>query len=736
DGPDFHGADVAWGEGFTGTGEIIAVVDSGIDPDSPEFAGRIHPASRDVAGNRGIEAEDDHGTNVSLVAAAARNGQGVLGIAYGAEILAIRADRPGSCAGDTPSDTTLSCRFLDSDIARGVDLAVATGASVVNLSLGGSGITSGLFEAVRRASDAGLVIVVAAGNAGDGSDPAIDPFQPDPFAQALRDAGGANVIIVGSVDDSGTISGFSNRAGDFASSFLTARGERVCCVYQDGEVFVETIDGSQFVTLFSGTSFAAPQVAGAVALLAQAFPNLTGEEIAEILLTTARDAGAGGVDAIYGRGILDIAAAFAPQGGTSLAGTGMMLAAGEDIALGSAAMGDALGALALNTVVLDRYERAYRRSLAGGARAAAQVRRLAGAVERPGFTRAAGGEALALSVTLGETDRAAGLLWSRELRLTPDEPEAQRVLAARVSTRLAPDFKLGFALGQGARGLAQELQGTGSTAGPVFAIAPEAGGDEGFTGSSDLAFAARRTFGEWGVTLLAERGRAWLAGHRRAQEVVFGLAENRATTRLALAGDRSLGGLDARLGLGVLAEEETVLGGHFHRAFGITGADSLFADAALAKRLGHGWSLGGTVRAGITRPRAGALLGEGSQLLTQGWSLDLAKAGAFWDADRIGLRLAQPLRVEGGAMHFDLPVAWDYASESAVIGRQSVSLAPDGREVMGELAWSTPFAIGQGPWGARAWGNSTVSLFYRHQPGHFADAPADVGAVISVSAGF
>ncbi|MFW5634052.1 MAG: S8 family serine peptidase, partial [Erythrobacter sp.] len=695
---------------------------------------------RDVAGDRGIAPEDDHGTNVSLVAGAARDGTGVLGIAFGADILALRADQPGSCAGDTPSDPTLSCSFLDSDIARGVDLAVATGASVVNLSLGGGGVAPGLFEAVRRASDAGLVIVVAAGNAGDGSDPAIDPFQPDPFAQALADAGGANVIIVGSVDDDGEISAFSNRAGDFASSFLAARGERICCVYEDGEVFVETIDGDQFVTLFSGTSFAAPQVSGAVALLAEAFPNLTGEEIAEILLTTARDAGAGGEDAIYGRGILDIAAAFAPQGTTSLAGTGAAIAPGEDFALGSAAMGDALSALSLETIVLDRYDRAYRRSLGPRARGAAQVRRLAGAVERPGLTRSAGGETLSLAVTLGETDRAAGLSWSRDLRLAPDEVEAQRVLAARVAARVSPDLQLGFALGNGAQGLVRELQGTGAGAArapvPGFAIAPEADGDEGLAGSSDIAVAARRAIGAWGVTLSAERGRAWLAGHRRAEDVVFGLAEHRAKTRLSLAADRAFGGARARFGVGLLAEEETVLGGHFHRAFGIAGADSLFADAALAQRLGDGWSLGGSLRAGITRPRAGALLGEGSHLLTRAWSLDLAKAGALGAADRIGLRLAQPLRVEGGALHFDLPVAWDYRGESAVIGRQSVSLAPEGREVMGEFAWSSPFAFGSGPWAARAWGSGAVSLFYRHQPGHFADAPADVGLAVSVSAGF
>ena len=103
DGPEQHKAVSAWQRGATGTGRTIAVIDTGIDLDSPEFAGRIHPDSRDVAGGRSVDGEDDHGTNVSLVAAAARNNQGILGIAFDARVLALRADRPGSCGSDTRS---------------------------------------------------------------------------------------------------------------------------------------------------------------------------------------------------------------------------------------------------------------------------------------------------------------------------------------------------------------------------------------------------------------------------------------------------------------------------------------------------------------------------------------------------------------------------------------------------------------------------------------------------------
>ena len=129
DGPGYHGATAAWTRGATGQGVKIAVVDTGIDTDSPEFAGRIDAASADVAGNGSVEAVDDHGTQVAMTAAAARNNTGIMGIAYNATVIAIRADSPGSCAKD-------DCTFSSTNIAKAVNLAVSAGATVINLSSG------------------------------------------------------------------------------------------------------------------------------------------------------------------------------------------------------------------------------------------------------------------------------------------------------------------------------------------------------------------------------------------------------------------------------------------------------------------------------------------------------------------------------------------------------------------------------------------------------------------------
>lgn len=723
DGPGFHNAIAAWQGGITGQGSIIAIVDSGIDSDSPEFAGRIHPASADVAGNRGIDGEDDHGTNVALVAAAARDNTGVLGIAFDAQLLAIRADDPGTCAVDTPQDPSLGCLFNDVDIAAGIDLAVNSGAAVVNLSLGGGGASQVLLDAVSRAAAAGLVIVVSAGNDGGSTDPSLDPDQPDPFATSLLQAGGGNVLIVGSNDANGQFSDFSNRAGNSQTSFLTARGEQICCVYQDGQLFIETINGQQFVTLFSGTSFSAPQVAGAVALLAQAFPNLTGAEIVEILLDSAADAGAAGTDAIFGRGILDIAQALQPAGTTTIAGQQTALGLSDRIAITSPAMGDALGAQSLQTIITDKYQRAYAIDLKAGLAGASVAPRLRGAVEAHGRQLRAGNEGLTLAFNISDGPRGGGLEWSGPLQLSSDDADRARVLAANVAARIAPDLQMGIAFAQGASGLVAQLQGHDTAA---FRIAPGTRSDTGFFQRSTGAIALRHQLGSWGLTLHAEAGDARLSYAPLLEELRFEHRERFPTQAFGVAIDRQSAALAATLGLSWLREERSVLGAQLHPAISPGGADTLFADASANWHFARDWALGGEVRLGLTRPDRSGVVSDGSQMLSQAWAVAITRRDVLAPGDRMGLRLSQPLRVESGGLALNLPASFDYATETPGLAIQRLSLAPDGRELVGELAWQGPLP----------WGRAAASLFYRHEPGHYANRPADVGAMVSFSAGF
>ncbi len=721
DGPRQHGAITAWQGGATGAAQTIAIIDTGIDINSPEFAGRIDPRSRDVSSSRSIDAVDDHGTNIALVAAAARNGTGVMGIAFDASLLVLRADSVGSCQGGAPGETLDGCTFDDRDIARGISAAVSAGARVINISLGGNGtIARALTDAVAQASAAGVVVVVAAGNGGAGSESGTDPNQPSAFARQIREAGGSNVIIVGAVDANGTMSSFSQRAGAQAAWYLGARGEAICCVYKDGEVYVGRDSGGSFNLLFSGTSFATPQVAGAVALLAQAFPNLSGQQIVRLLLDTARDGGVAGIDSVYGSGILDIAAAFQPRGVTTLPGTDTAITIGGQSALGSAATGDALRTGAgLPVTVLDSFGRAYGTDLASGFRGAEATQRLAGAlggdIRSQGVT--VGGTSLAFTVS-HQTAREGEGRWARELRLTDREARGAELLAARVALRIAPKTQLALALREGSDGLSAQLRGADR---PAFMIARGAAGDHGFAAAIDQSMAVRHALGAWGVSFAAETGRVAFDHLTTGGYGPLGEAPRDYRSRsFSLGVDRRWGPVDMALSGSWLQEDETILGTLLAPSFGGQGADTQFLDASGGLSLADGWRLGAQWRQGWTRARAAGLIASGSSFASVAWSADLTKTGFTGRGDSLGLRVSQPLRVMSGALGFTLPVAYDYTTLTASYDTRFVSLTPTGREIDAELAWRGPL------WG----GDAAASLFYRSDPGHSASAPDDRGVAV------
>ena len=719
DGPVYHQAIPAWQTGASGAGVTVAIVDNGIDTANTEFSGRIAAASRDVAGSRSLTGPDDHGTQVALIAAAARNNSGIVGVAWGATVLMARADTPGTCG------SAGGCSFDDADIAAGVDLAVSSGARVINLSLGGSGPTAVLTQAIARAASAGVVVIVAAGNEGASTTPGIDPNNPDPLATGLRQAGNGNVIIAGSIDAKGQISSFSNRAGSEASWFLSARGEALCCVYSGSQIEITTSGGQQFETLVSGTSFAAPQIAGAAALLLEAFPNLTADQVVELLLSSATDAGAAGTDGTYGRGVLNIANAFAAKGATTLAGNKTLAPLGSTSLTTSAAMGDGGQGAVLAATVLDGYQRAYRVDLGQSVRAAPVVPRLAGALLDSGRPVTAGAGRAALAFTVGQADPAS-FAWSGALRLSRDEAQGARVLAARVATRIAPGTDLAFGMAQGADGLSAQLAGQIGS-GPAFLVAGDSRDDFGFARSGLAATALRRQIGRFGVTLAAEGGEVSTGEPRRLGRMPDAAQDRHAPfTRFALAADRRFGNLGLRATASWLAEDRSVLGAMLDPGLAPRGADSLFIDLAGQWQFAPAWTLAGDWRRGMTHARGGAVVTDGSNLASNGWSIDLLHTGLLQEGDSLGLRLSRPLRVTSGGLSLLLPDHWDYTTRTASMAVQRLALVPSGRETDAELAWRGAL------WG----GQATASLYWREQPGHIAAMPPEQGAAIGWAVSF
>ncbi len=716
DGVNFHGAITAYQAGATGQGVLAGVVDDGIDEDSPEFAGRISPLSADVAGARGINGEGSHGTNVAQVLLGAKNDAGTMGIAYNAGLLVLRADRPGSCAADDPGTEESGCQFTGTAIAAALDRAVTAGARVVNISLGGDDPpTATLRSAVQRATAAGLIIILSAGNEGDTTANGNDPNNPGRFAQVMRDAGGGLVIIVGSVDENGTSSPFSNRAGAYSASYLAALGEGVCCAYENGALRTE----GNFVFLLNGTSFAAPQVAGAVALLAQAFPSLSSQQIVQLLYQSARDAGAAGEDAVFGRGILDIARAFQPMGATTLAGTATAVDLGSALGLLGGPMGDAgTGrAGAVTGLVTDGFGRAFNVDFGQSLAPRRPDFKLAGAIGGLVRQQSAASRATALSLVTapGGGDALAGLSFHDAARA--------RTLAASVVTRLDAQTRIGFAAGRGTGGL---LAGERGDSGHAMLIGDAANEGLGFAAQPGIAaMLRRRVAGGHHVSLLMEDG--WVSGVRWQDDPVLRYRSGRDSRyqRIGAAWDGRFGAARAALGGSWLRESDSLLGARLGPVFGAGGATSLVGEASICIELADGWNLSGAWRQMWTRPDRGGLVAGGA-LWASAFSVDVARTTLFRPGDRAALRFAQPMRVARGGIDLMLPVAHDYASGRTDFGRRSYNLAPTGRELVVEASYALSL-LG---------GDLVANSWWRKDPGHIAALPDDRGAALRFTMGF
>ena len=723
DGPGFHGATTAYQSGATGLGVTVGVIDSGIDPNSHEFTGRIHPQSADVTGaGRPLGDEDGHGTEVTRVIAAAKDDRDVHGIAFNATILALRADQAGSCTTASPGEDEASCSFFDSSIAAGVNRAIDNRARVINISLGGAGgASSALRAAISRATLAGIVVVVSAGNEGNDAAPAFDPNNPSPFAQALLANGNGLVIISTSVDDSGTISNFSNKAGVSQNSVLSALGQGICCQYQNDTIFRFEQNGQNFVRVFNGTSFSAPQISGAAALLAQAFPNLTGSQIVSLLLTSARDAGDPGTDAIYGRGILDIARAFSPSGRTSLAGTTSVVPLSGSGGTTSGPMGDvALSNRPINAVVLDSYGRAYDIDLAHGLNVTSPRLRLTPALVDQGrsVSIAQGTTEIAFSISAGSGDSAR----FGPLALSNGQQNQARMLAGRVSAAISRDTRFSLGIRQAAAGQVAALQGMSSGA---FLTATDARMDNGFERAPDQSFALRHVLGNFGLTGSIEAGEARLFERSGAESIRNG-TNLYPYSSVGVSMDRQIGPAKFALGANWLREDETVLGARFANFIGQNGARSLFVDGRGDVELIGSWTLGASWRQGWTYANAGTSLSGQSLLKSNAFSVDLSGSNIITLNDRLAFRIAQPLRVASGGLALNLPVAYDYATLATSFGARRFSLAPKGQEIASELAWTMPV---QG-------GYFSSNLFWRQEPGHFEAAPDDVGVAFRLQFDF
>ena len=274
----------------------IAVVDTGADTTAPDLAGRIAGAYDVRTGAHTAVDRNGHGTFVaSLAAGSAAPVPGVTGSNGGARLLIVKVADASS--------------FTDIDVAGGILYAVGHGARIINLSVAGRTPSPVEEAAIDYAARRGVLLVAAAGNDALSGDP---PEYPAAFLQPVGSAGvGGLGLVVGASDPLGNRAPFSE-FGSFVS--VAAPGVSVVGAVTPGSsevMFPRSPPGNAFAAGLhgsaSGTSFAAPQVAGAAALVWAANPRLSAGQVAEVLKATA--SGHGSWTPGTGFGVIDVAAA-------------------------------------------------------------------------------------------------------------------------------------------------------------------------------------------------------------------------------------------------------------------------------------------------------------------------------------------------------------------------------------------------------------------------------------------
>ena len=272
-GVDRIDAELAWGTS-TGYGIKVAVLDTGIDNNHADLVGNIAGGINFVPKNsaRPVDPnnwDDDngHGTHVAGIVAATDNEIGVVGVAPQASLYGVKVlDRRGS-------------GYLSYVIA-GIEWAVVNEMDVINMSLGTTSDVPSLQDAVDAAYNAGVVVVAAAGNSGDGNSETNEVIYPAKYE---------SVIAVAAT------------ASDDSTPYWSSEGVEVEIAAPGVDIRSTWNDGTY--NTISGTSMASPHVAGTVALMLGS--GISSADVRTILQTTSDDLGGVGFDNFYGYGLID-----------------------------------------------------------------------------------------------------------------------------------------------------------------------------------------------------------------------------------------------------------------------------------------------------------------------------------------------------------------------------------------------------------------------------------------------
>ncbi len=273
-------AELVWPSGNTADPIKVGIIDTGISNTHPDLLANVKGGVNTINPTKSWNDDNGHGSHVAGITATLDNNIGVIGTGPAIDLYAIKVlDRRGS-------------GYL-SDVIEGIQWAIANKMQVINMSLGTALDVQSFHDAVTAAKTNGVVVVAAAGNSGGSTNESV--LFPAAYSEA---------IAVSATDQNNVIASFSSRGPEVD---LAAPGVGIYSTYK----------GTSYATL-SGTSMAAPHVAGSAALVLNTAigaydVNANGKwdpaEVQQKLQDRATDLGSTGFDTLYGWGLVNAYAA-------------------------------------------------------------------------------------------------------------------------------------------------------------------------------------------------------------------------------------------------------------------------------------------------------------------------------------------------------------------------------------------------------------------------------------------
>jgi hypothetical protein len=711
-----HAAET-YARGYTGQDIVIGVVDFNFNLSSPEI--RFDPASRGAVdayiamyeAQWGEVEGSPHGTAVAAVAAAIKNDSGIHGVAFNATVLAVdyfSGVNLRTSGGYHISDpwtylTSRGVRVINTSFGYDEEelessALFATQGGVVTYAANDQYGIEDPYLAVQR----GALLVTSAGNDGD-PDPALstlDTLNELTSRGLLNGPGG--YIIAGASDRNDQIASFSDRAGSARDHYLVAPGDRIVGPW-----------GSE-LAIISGTSFSAPMISGAAALVMQRWPSLTAHEVADILFETATDLGVPGTDGIYGRGLLNIVAAMEPVGRTSIAvAGGPGPEAGQTGLMLGSAFGDG-GDFRSNlsgVLLFDGFGRDFSVDLSPALETTSDFSlRLYMAQKRAWRSVAYGFGGNSLALQMHAPDPSTGhpfMEWSPQaaewqragFSSAPEMAEAPRTVIRFSGRTETFSWSLGHGLSLADAVAPSSHFASASLTRPFATLLSTPGSYATVTTSlsqnTDLSFGVAQS-----------RTEAF-------PDAMPALAQVSSTEAAVLSVAHQDGGMNISLAFTGLFEDKAVLASVSSGGLALAdGAMTLGVSLGIEAEFAPRWFLKAAALGAATDPQTAerSLVTAFEPIASTSFALGLAREAILQDYDRLSFTFGQPLRAEHAPVTLIGGRTFDSTTGSIFMAETHTSLVPSGRELSAELAYRA------------AWGtwNVDAGFAYSMNTGHVA----------------